>query len=492
MTAYSASGTSTAFLSSATEDKPTVQDLENQKAENDRKIAELKKEIEEAKKDYDSVVSDESAKLDYQNALNEKIILQNQNIGVVVEEMNRIDEDIKENVAGISDVEEQIGTQNVLIDENMELYKKRLRASYMSGGDNLAAVLSGSSNFEDILMKFEIISRVADHDKKLVTKLNEQLVKLKELEENLQNRQEKLSGDLEDAAAKKEELNEKLEILNADYDATSEELSKLDGEKTALSSHITESEELIALKEEEQKKMDAAIEEALERIKQESIAESKRVSESLAIAAEESRKAEESKKAEESRRAAAEANREKPVTEVPVQQQEPVTQTPDEPEDEPVVPDTTEAPAADNSSLMFWPVPGFTNRSSDFWDGRNHGAIDVDGLGHEGGIRGAKVYAADNATVTVSMDTGCTHEYSCRCGGGYGNYIILTHDDAVHSTVYAHLQAVFVSAGQRVSKGQLIGLVGTTGSSSGPHLHFEVRTNGVKVDPDSFEYQNEY
>ena len=58
VTAYSASGNSMAFLSSATEDKPTIQDLEDQKAENDKKIAELKKEIEEAKKDYDSVVWD--------------------------------------------------------------------------------------------------------------------------------------------------------------------------------------------------------------------------------------------------------------------------------------------------------------------------------------------------------------------------------------------------------------------------------------------------
>ncbi|MBR3025988.1 MAG: M23 family metallopeptidase, partial [Oscillospiraceae bacterium] len=98
---------------------------------------------------------------------------------------------------------------------------------------------------------------------------------------------------------------------------------------------------------------------------------------------------------------------------------------------------------------------------------------------------------ADNGIVAKSVDTGCTHEYACSCGGGYGNYIIIAHDDAVHSTVYAHLQAVFVSTGQRVSKGQLIGLVGTTGSSTGPHLHFEVRTNNVKVDPDSFSYQNE-
>ena len=64
----------------------------------------------------------------------------------------------------------------------------------------------------------------------------------------------------------------------------------------------------------------------------------------------------------------------------------------------------------------------------------------------------------------------------------YGNYAVVDHGNGL-STLYAHMSALTVSAGQSVSAGQQVGLVGSTGSSTGPHLHFEVRINGSNVDP---------
>ena len=66
--------------------------------------------------------------------------------------------------------------------------------------------------------------------------------------------------------------------------------------------------------------------------------------------------------------------------------------------------------------------------------------------------------------------------------GGYGNYIVIDHGDGLRS-LYAHLSQFVAGAGQFVSRGQLIGRIGSTGYSTGPHLHFEVREHGVLRNP---------
>ena len=131
-----------------------------------------------------------------------------------------------------------------------------------------------------------------------------------------------------------------------------------------------------------------------------------------------------------------------------------------------------------------WPTPGFYYLSSMYeeWRGyRNHGAIDIAG----GGIMNTPVLAASSGTV-VSTCSSCSHNwgknYSCGCGGGYGNYVWISHGNG-KETIYGHLTSLTVSTGQYVYAGQLIGYVGTTGYSTGPHLHFECRYNGVKYDP---------
>ncbi len=71
-----------------------------------------------------------------------------------------------------------------------------------------------------------------------------------------------------------------------------------------------------------------------------------------------------------------------------------------------------------------------------------------------------------------------------NCGGGYGNYVLIDHGDG-SSTLYAHLHymSITVYSGESVSQGQIIGKIGSSGNSTGPHLHFEVRYNGSTVEP---------
>ncbi|MEX1255067.1 MAG: M23 family metallopeptidase [Dehalococcoidia bacterium] len=127
-------------------------------------------------------------------------------------------------------------------------------------------------------------------------------------------------------------------------------------------------------------------------------------------------------------------------------------------------PESTSPPQA--SSGLIWPFSG--NISSYFGDGRGHRGIDIDGIGRDG----AAVVAAASGTVT----------FAGGGGTGYGLYVIVRHSNGLE-TLYAHLQYVSASIGQSVSQGQTVGGVGRTGNASGTHLHFEVHSGGVAVDP---------
>ena len=121
-----------------------------------------------------------------------------------------------------------------------------------------------------------------------------------------------------------------------------------------------------------------------------------------------------------------------------------------------------------------WPVTGvitspFGWRRSPFGGGAEfHQGLDI------GANMGTTVTAAASGTII-----------SAGWYGGYGNYILIDHGGGM-STGYGHLSRIFVSNGQQVQRGQAIGAVGSTGASTGPHLHFEVRISGKPVDPTAY------
>ena len=120
---------------------------------------------------------------------------------------------------------------------------------------------------------------------------------------------------------------------------------------------------------------------------------------------------------------------------------------------------------------LLWPVPASKRISSYFKTSNrpNHLGIDIPAK------KGTHVLAAADGLVF----------YSGRGLKGYGNLIILKHDHNIF-TVYAHAKKNFVKKGQRVHRGQVISKVGTTGRSTGPHLHFEVRIKNRPIDPMPF------
>ncbi len=134
---------------------------------------------------------------------------------------------------------------------------------------------------------------------------------------------------------------------------------------------------------------------------------------------------------------------------------------------------TTTVPTADSGGQLCWPTPSTTYITSPYGTRfhpvqqrmKTHTGIDI-GAGH-----GASILAAESGTVLRA-------DYN----SGYGNYVVIDHGGGVQ-TLYGHCSALLVKSGQSVSRGQQIALVGSTGVSTGPHLHFEVLINGAYTDP---------
>ena len=128
---------------------------------------------------------------------------------------------------------------------------------------------------------------------------------------------------------------------------------------------------------------------------------------------------------------------------------------------------------------FLWPVPHTKNITSGFgarW-GRTHKGIDIAG----GGDYGRNIVASAPGTVIYANNN--------TDGSGYGKYIIIEHstyNGHTYQTLYAHGSALLVGYGTKVKSGDIIARIGSTGNSTGPHLHFEVRVDGSARNPSSY------
>lgn len=123
------------------------------------------------------------------------------------------------------------------------------------------------------------------------------------------------------------------------------------------------------------------------------------------------------------------------------------------------------AGAKTGSGRFVWPTSGYVTQGYK----RLHPALDI------ARAIGTPVKAADSGYVVVA---GWSNQ-------GYGKYIVINHGNGFQ-TLYAHLDQIYVSVGNVVGQGAVIGAMGNTGRSTGPHLHFEIHKNGVKLNPQSF------
>lgn len=136
-----------------------------------------------------------------------------------------------------------------------------------------------------------------------------------------------------------------------------------------------------------------------------------------------------------------------------------------------VIPKNSSAPVT--SGAFAWPTAGGNTGGSPGWMGYyGHTGQDISWSG----CYGAPVYASASGTVVAA-----------GWGGWYGYRVIINHGGG-YQTLYAHCSQLYVSVGQTVEQGEAIGAIGRSGNTTGPHLHFEVRINGVPVNPTPYLY----
>lgn len=319
---------------------------------------------------------------------------------------------IAEREGEIEDTKLLISNQKTEIDENIELYKQRLKVLYLSGNDSVASIILGSTDFFDMLMKIELVTRVAQYNNSLI----EDLVAMKESYEATQADLELKLLDLEHAKTDVNTKIDEVELLKDDWYAQLDDLEALYQESR------TTIKELQAEKE------------AYEENKEEIEAEAEKLEKEIQdIIREKARK--------------------EYMGDLP-------------------------------KGTFLWPCPGFYHISSGYgrrW-GKLHKGIDIAGSG----IKGAEITAANSGTV-IKVVNKCTHNYgkskSCGCGSGYGRYCIVDHGGG-YTTLYAHATDIIVKEGDKVKTGDVLGYVGSTGYSTGWHLHFEIRIDGTAKDPE--------
>lgn len=406
---------------------PTTVSAEDSISDLEQQLQQLEQENEKYQKILDDTKSDIAEKEEYKSALVSKVQVLDEKIAVTREKISSLNDDIKEKQdaydKGLSEVEDQF-----------DALANRLRILYMSGNATDLEIIFGAKDFSDLIDKMELVKSLANSDKELIseiqTKLDELSTKKKSLEadkKDLETQQASLKSDQDEF---NKLISDNDEILKNLYASNSEAQNSL--ESAALQSD----------------EIEAKISEYY--------AAQKAAAEHAAQASQSSSGSSSSSSSSSSSGSSSSGSSSSGSSSV-------------------IVP---------SGSGFAWPTPGFVSLSSEWFEDRevyNHGGIDIAGAG----IMGTPVVAAADGTV-VATNSSCTHNwgksYSCGCGGGYGNYVMISHAGG-KMTVYGHLTSLTVSSGQSVSRGQVIGYVGSTGNSTGPHLHYECRLNGVRYNP---------
>lgn len=363
--------------------------------------------------------------------------------GNIVTYIEKMDGQLNELNKEISSLNSQIEDANADLEETKknlkeakkteknqyETMKKRIKYMYENGNTNYIEIILGSADMSDMLNRAEYIEKIMQYDRTMLSNYQETKKQI-----------ELAKKDIENKIVELEQLNEE---VNYEKSTVEELIDKKSKELKKYNANIQQSESLVSNYSNAIEEQEALIEKLLEEERRRIEEEEKRKK-----AEEEKRRQEEEKKKQEQNNSSNNNNSS----------------------------DNSSNSNSSNSNTQggfTWPVPASKKITSYFgYRGQPtsgastyHQGIDI------GAPTGTPIVAAQSGTVV-------TASYSA----GAGNYIMISHGNSVY-TVYMHCSQLLVSVGQTVSRGEKIALVGSTGISTGPHLHFGVSVNGSYKDP---------
>ena len=392
--------------------------------ERENRIADLRRDAEQ----YDELVGEVNEQIGqigaqieaYKNLIDAK----QGAIDVLAYEIELKELEIENTIGRIEQREAEIERLEIENEENIEKFGQIIAQMYMNSGGDAFSLLTGSTSFYDILVRVEMIKNVGEKNAEIMENLLDAIYRQEEEIEKLQQDRQQLDDEKAELEEQRINFGNEMHELQEDRDTVTLEIN---AQYNALRDLTAEQEELQSGIDDLSVEVDAAADE---------IADINRRVQELEAA---------NKAIEATIRDAQNAA----------------------PADRPTY----------SASGWQWPVNPYYPITGSFgwcsWRNGQHNGVDMSG----GGISSANAVAVQAGTVITAMDGGAWN-------GGYGNYVVVDHGGGI-ATLYAHLATgtVAVGVGSSVSQGQVLGRIGNTGYSTGPHLHFEVRKNGTVVNP---------
>ena len=396
-------------------------------------------QLESTEKELEKLKEEQASIFDQKYLLDQQIGILNEQIAVIDETVLALEESIDE-------LSEEIAALDAQYDATYANFKNRLRVAYEDGTASYLSVILSSSSMSDLVMRIQMVSDILTNDRKMMEELEL-------LSETVEIKRESYENERAEYVAMTESLEYDRAELQLKVDESIAIMAELANEETANVELLTEFQKLWQEAYENEARLEEEYESAAEEIE---------LNEAALSSAIQSREEAESRYLAWS------------ISDSIAKAQTTTTAKP---------PETTAKPSGSGSSnsnpsgngTYIWPTPGYYWVTSEFggryhpttglWN--DHSGIDI------GASYGSKVVAIASGRVIQCE----TNNY------WFGNCIRIDHGNGIVS-LYGHfMSAPLYSVGEWVEQGATIGYVGSTGQSTGPHLHITIKKNGVNVDP---------